>query len=93
MSKLFASIAASALILAATAIVPLAQSKAPKPTDGVALGGYCPMAYVEMNQAVKGDPQHKSEHQGAPAPVPSGPSRGWSRERAQVCEQMRIDEE
>lgn len=64
MSRLFASIAASALVLAATAIVPLAQSKAPKPTDGVALGGYCPVAYVEMNQAVKGDPQHKSEHQG-----------------------------
>jgi YHS domain-containing protein len=46
-------------------IASLAQSEAPKPAaGGPALDGFCPVAYVDLNQAVKGDPKHKSEHQG-----------------------------
>lgn len=41
------------------------QSEAPKPAaHGPALDGFCPVAYVEMKQAVKGNPQHTSTHQG-----------------------------
>lgn len=49
------------------------QSEAPKPKQsearkpaahGPALDGVCPVAYVEMKQAVKGNPQHTSTHQG-----------------------------
>jgi YHS domain-containing protein len=37
---------------------------ADKATDAPALGGYCPVAYVAMNQAVKGDPKVSLEHHG-----------------------------
>ena len=60
-----ASIGIAASVLVVTSIALLGQSQAPKPpADGVALGGYCPVAYVAMNEAVKGDPQHNSEYQG-----------------------------
>lgn len=64
MIKRVASLGVGFVVLAVTAMASLAQSEAPKPTAGVALSGYCPVAYVAMNQAVKGDPQHKREHQG-----------------------------
>lgn len=64
MIKHLASAGVAAIFLVVTAIASLAQSEAPKSTDGVALDGYCPVAYVAMNQAMKGDPQHKSAHQG-----------------------------
>jgi YHS domain-containing protein len=58
------SVGLVAILLAVAAVGSLAQSEAPKPATGVALGGYCPVAYVAMNHAMKGDPQHKSTHQG-----------------------------
>jgi YHS domain-containing protein len=65
MFKYLASFGVALTLVAVAAVASLAQSEAPKPTkDGVALGGYCPVAYVAMNQAMKGDPQHKSVHQG-----------------------------
>ncbi len=64
MRRLLASTAIAAALLATATLAALAQSEAPKPAAaGPALGGYCPMAYVEMNQAMKGDPQQKSEYQ------------------------------
>ena len=45
-----------------------AQSEAPAASrssqEGPALGGYCPVAYAAMNQAVKGDPRHSSQYAG-----------------------------
>lgn len=64
MVKYLSSIGACAAIVLFATVASLAQSAAPKTTDGVALGGYCPVAYVVMNQSMKGDPQHKSVHQG-----------------------------
>ncbi|MBA3888074.1 MAG: twin-arginine translocation pathway signal protein [Acidobacteria bacterium] len=70
MVKQFTSVAASAALalLVATALFAQSeaprQSEAPKTAKGVELGGYCPVAYVAMNQAVKGSPEHKSVHQG-----------------------------
>lgn len=32
--------------------------------DEIAFGGYCPVAYVEMNKAVEGKPEFASEHGG-----------------------------
>jgi hypothetical protein len=54
------SVGLVAILLAVAAVGSLAQSEAPKPATGVALGGYCPVAHVAMNHAMKGDPQHKS---------------------------------
>lgn len=54
-----------AAFVVAAAAGSFAQSEAPKPqTKDVEIGGYCPVAYGAMNQAVKGSPQHKSVHQG-----------------------------
>ena len=65
MRRHLASIAIAVAFLVTATIAALAQSEAPKPAaGGPALDGFCPVAYVEMNQAMKGDPQHKSEHQG-----------------------------
>lgn len=64
MRRNMASIAIAAAFFVTATIASLAQSEAPKPGGGPALGGFCPVAYVEMNQAVKGNPQHKSDHQG-----------------------------
>jgi YHS domain-containing protein len=63
MLKHLAAVSAAAVVLTVSSFVVLAQSEAPK-QSGVALGGYCPVAYVAMNQAVKGNSQHKSEFQG-----------------------------
>jgi YHS domain-containing protein len=64
MPRHLASVGSAVVLILFTAVASLAQSEAPKPTTGAALGGYCPVAYVVMNQAVKGDPQQKSEYQG-----------------------------
>jgi hypothetical protein len=64
MPKYLGSIGAAAIVLAVTAVGLVAQSEAPKQSGGAALGGYCPVAYIAMNQAVKGDPRFKSEYQG-----------------------------
>jgi len=46
------------------------EGKAPAPSEGEkkqvepALGGYCPVSYLETEQAVKGDPAHKSVYIG-----------------------------
>jgi YHS domain-containing protein len=70
MVKQFTSVAATAAVafLVATALFAGSeaprQSEAPKAAKGVELGGYCPVAYVAMNRAVKGSPEHTSVHQG-----------------------------
>jgi YHS domain-containing protein len=48
-----------AAILALVGVVTWAGETAP-----VALGGYCPVAYVAMDKAVKGKPEHASAYQG-----------------------------
>jgi len=45
-------------------VLALAISVAPLFAAEVELGGYCPVAYAAMGQAVKGDPNHVSEFQG-----------------------------
>ncbi|MEW6320521.1 MAG: YHS domain-containing (seleno)protein [Acidobacteriota bacterium] len=62
-------IARTAVVLgfaAASVILVQAQSGAPAPAKAgeAALGGYCPVAYVAMNQAMKGDPSQKSTYKG-----------------------------
>jgi len=64
MRKHLASIGIAAAFLLTAVMASHAQSEAPKSSGGPALDGYCPVAYVEMKQAVKGDPKHKSEHAG-----------------------------
>lgn len=74
MRRHLASIGIATALLATTAAASFAQSEAPRPSARSeapratavepALDGYCPVAYVAMNQATKGDPQHKSEHDG-----------------------------
>jgi YHS domain-containing protein len=65
MRRHLATIGIAAAFLVTATIASLAQSEAPKPAAaGPALDGFCPVAYVEMNQAVKGNPQHKSQHEG-----------------------------
>jgi hypothetical protein len=64
MRKHLASIGIAATFVVTAAIASFAQSEAPKPSSGPALDGFCPVAYVEMKQAVKGDPKHASVHQG-----------------------------
>jgi YHS domain-containing protein len=62
MRKFSTLLGAAALVFVA-AMTTLAQSAPPADASGgVALGGYCPVAYAMMNQAMKGDPQHKSVH-------------------------------
>ena len=63
MAKRAVLVGLAALVAGATAIATGAQSKAPKAGEA-ALGGYCPVAYAEMKQAMKGDRQHKSEYEG-----------------------------
>lgn len=64
MRKRLASVGIAAAFLVTATVASLAQSKAPEPAGRPALDGFCPGAYLEMNQAIKGDPQLKSEHQG-----------------------------
>lgn len=64
MMKRMTPVALCAAFVVATAVGSFAQSEAPKPKKDVEIGGYCPVAYSAMNQAVKGNPQHKSVHQG-----------------------------
>lgn len=64
MRKHLASIGIGAAFVVAAVIASFAQSEAPNPPGGPALDGFCPVAYVEMKQAVKGDPRHASVHQG-----------------------------
>ena len=64
MRKHLASIGIAAAFVVTAAIASFAQSEAPKPSNGPALDGFCPVAYVEMKQAVKGDPKHSSVHEG-----------------------------
>lgn len=64
MRKHLASIGIAAALVVTAAIASFAQSEAPKSSGGPALDGFCPVAYVEMKQAVKGDPKHASVHQG-----------------------------
>ncbi|MGE0464717.1 MAG: YHS domain-containing (seleno)protein [Vicinamibacterales bacterium] len=54
------------LLATASIVAAGAQSGAPAATQAgdVALGGYCPVAYVAMNQAMKGDPSQKSTYKG-----------------------------
>jgi YHS domain-containing protein len=64
--KSFAAVAAIVLL---AAMATFAQSKAPAQSaapkaGGVALGGYCPVAYVAMNKAVKGSADHASVYEG-----------------------------
>ena len=56
----------AAAIVIAGGTISSAQSEAPKPgaQSAHALGGYCPVAYVAMNQAMKGNPAISSTHQG-----------------------------
>jgi YHS domain-containing protein len=55
---------AAAALVAVAAMTTLAQSAPPADASGrPALGGYCPVAYAMMNQAMKGNPQHKSVHE------------------------------
>jgi len=63
MRKYLATMGVAAAFIALTAFGSLAQSAAPT-AGGPALGGYCPVAYVAMNQAMKGDPNQKSVHDG-----------------------------
>jgi len=49
------STATVAAVLVMTAVALLAQSKAPAP-GSVALSGYCPVAYVAMNNRAVRDP-------------------------------------
>ncbi|MDP1569302.1 MAG: YHS domain-containing (seleno)protein [Vicinamibacterales bacterium] len=56
-----------AVVMAVAGATPAyAQSEAPKPgaQSAHALGGYCPVAYVAMNQAMKGNPAISSTHKG-----------------------------
>jgi YHS domain-containing protein len=53
---------ASGVALVAQSVAP--QSRAPESETEVALDGYCPVAYVEMKQAVKGDPAHSTVRDG-----------------------------
>ncbi len=46
------------LLLSLLAVTLLVAQSAPS------IGGYCPVAYAEMNQAVKGSPDHSSHHDG-----------------------------
>ncbi|MEX2271927.1 MAG: YHS domain-containing (seleno)protein [Vicinamibacterales bacterium] len=64
MLKRIAPIALCAAVVAAATAASFAQSEAPKQTKGIELGGYCPVAYLAMNQAVKGNPQQKAIHNG-----------------------------
>lgn len=53
----------ASLLIGCVVIAPAftsAVEKEPEP----ALGGYCLVSYFEKNQAVKGDPAHKTEHMG-----------------------------
>jgi YHS domain-containing protein len=64
--KLAMASAAIGLVVSVALSSVAAQSAAPmasKPGEPE-LGGYCPVAYVAMNQAVRGDPAQKSVHQG-----------------------------
>jgi YHS domain-containing protein len=63
MRKYLAAIGAAAAFIVLAAFGSHAQSAAPA-AGGPALGGYCPVAYVAMNQAMKGDPNQKSVHDG-----------------------------
>jgi len=56
MQKRIAGMLAVVIVVAATA----AFAQGPK----AALGGYCPVAYVAMNKAVKGDAAYSSERNG-----------------------------
>lgn len=59
MHKRIAGVVAAVIMVGMTAV--FAKSpKAAKP----ALDGYCPVAYVAMSQAVKGDAAYSSEHKG-----------------------------
>lgn len=84
---------AAAALIAVAAMTTLAQSAPPADASGgPALGGYCPVAYAMMNQAMKGNPQHKSVHEAktyhfANAGIrlaPAGADRGaaWGAPRA-----------
>lgn len=57
-----------AVLVGVAAIGVGAQSQAPAPGQSAssepALGGYCPVAYVAMDQAMTGSPQHRSVHEG-----------------------------
>ena len=65
MQKHLATIAIAAGFVALTTFGFVAQSAPPAAAvGGPALGGYCPVAYVAMNHAMKGDAQHKSVHDG-----------------------------
>ncbi len=55
------------LIAAAPGATAWAQSQAPAPGQAAhepALGGYCPVAYIAMKTATKGDPSQKSTYKG-----------------------------
>ncbi len=57
------------LSLAVSATSSQAQSRAylnnnNVPSTGVALEGYCPVAYFAVNKAIKGKPEHAVEHRG-----------------------------
>lgn len=70
MVKQFTSVAASVAVVLLVSAASFAQSEAPRQSEapkkagGVELGGYCPVAYVAMKQAVKGSPEHTSVYQG-----------------------------
>lgn len=53
----------AAAVLALTFGTSLAAKQA-KSSNAPTLGGYCPVAYVAMNKAVKGDPQFSAVHEG-----------------------------
>lgn len=54
-----------ALLMSAAALAPLSAGEYAKADGGdVALDGYCPVAYVVMGKAVKGDSRFASEHEG-----------------------------
>lgn len=56
------AVAVATVSLAGGALAEDAMAK--KAEDQAAIHGYCPVAYVEMAQAVKGDPQWAIDHEG-----------------------------